>query len=212
MIRIIVVEDHEVVRAGLCRLLGAEPDLEVVADTGLGHEAIRLRALHSPDVVVLDYGLPDLDGIEVTRQLVEQSKRSRILILTMHSNEEYATRVIRAGAAGFVAKVAPAEELLQAVRKVAAGGIYITPTVLERMVVRLGQPAPDVPEAALSDRELQVLVRLARGMTTREVADGLHLSVSTIETYRSRIMEKLNLRNNSDMTRFAVRRGLVGLE
>jgi DNA-binding NarL/FixJ family response regulator len=212
MIRVLVVDDHAVVRAGICRLLDAEPDIEVVDQTGSGRDAVRLCRELQPRVVVLDYGLPDIDGLEATRQIVELDLKTRVLILTMHGHEEYATRLIRAGAAGFVVKVVSADELLQAVRKVAAGGLYVSPSIMEKMVARIGQPNEDVPEAVLSNRELQVLVRLARGMTTREVAEVLCLSVSTVETYRGRVLEKLNLRNNADMTRFAIRRGLIELE
>jgi DNA-binding NarL/FixJ family response regulator len=130
----------------------------------------------------------------------------------MHANEEYATRLIRAGAAGFIVKVAPPDELVAAIRKVAGKGIYVSPSILEKMVSRIGQPQSEAPESALSDREMQVMVRLARGSSTREVSDELNLSLSTVETYRSRILDKLNLRNNSDITRFAIRRGLIGLD
>jgi len=212
MTRVLIVDDHEVVRSGLCRLLDAEPDLEVVADTGSGHEAVRLCRTERPDLVLLDYGLPDLDGLETTRQIAEDNPKTRILVLTMHDNEEYATRVIRAGAAGFLTKVAPADDLLAAVRKVASGGVYVAPALMEKMVARLGQRVDDVPESALSNREFQVLVRLARGMTTKEVAGALNLSVSTVETYRARVLDKLNLRNNSDMTRFAIKQGLIELD
>lgn len=212
MIRILVVDDHEVVRAGICRLLEAETDMTVIAQTGSGHAAVDLCRKSCPSVVVLDYSLPDLDGLETTKQLSDLTPAPRVLILTMHDNEEYATRAIRNGAKGFIVKLAPADELLQAVRKVAAGGVYVTPAISDEMVRRLGVAAADVPETQLSDRELQVLTRLASGATTREVAAELHLSASTVETYRSRVLEKLDLRNNSDMTRFAIRRGLIDAE
>ncbi len=212
MTRVLVVDDHAVVRSGICQLINAEADLEVVGQTGSGHEAVTLCRELTPDVVILDYSLPDLDGMETTRQIVEAKLPTRILILTMYANEEYATRLIRAGAAGFAVKVAPADELLLAVRKVANRGVYVSPEIMEKMVTRMGQPVEDVPEQALSDRELQVLIRLARGMTTKEVAAALSLSNSTVETYRSRVLEKLSLRNNSDMTRFAIRRGLIELD
>ena len=212
MIHVLVVDDHAVVRAGICRLLDAERDIEVIGQTGLGREAVRLCQELQPNVVVLDYNLPDIDGLEATQQIVELGVKTRVLILTMYGNEEYATRLIRAGAHGFVVKVAPAAELVQAVRKVAANGMYVTPDIMEKMVTRIGLPNEAVPENALSNRELQVLVRLARGMTTREVADVLCLSISTIESYRSRVLEKLNLRNNADMSRFAIKRGLIDLE
>lgn len=212
MIRILVVDDHTLVRDSLCRLFEAEDDLEVVGRTGSGHEAVSLVGRLQPDVVVLDYTLPDLDGLETTRQIVALKTNARVLILTMHANEEYATRLIQAGAAGFIVKAASTDELLEAIRKVAERGVYVTPSIMERMVTRLGKVREDAPEAALSNRELQVLIRLARGGTTREVSKELHLSMSTVETYRGRILEKLNLRNNSDMTRFAVRRGLIDLD
>lgn len=212
MIRTLVVDDHAMVRTALSRLLDSEDDIEVIDQTGSGREAVLLCRDKKPDVVVLDYSLPDLDGLETTRQIVELELGVRILILSMYANEEYARRLLRAGASGFIVKVAPADELLAAIRKVACRGVYVSPEILEKMVGRMGQGQDEVPESVLSDRELQVLIQLARGSTTREVSKTLSLSLSTVETYRSRIMVKLSLRNNSDMTRFAIRRGLIGLD
>jgi two-component system invasion response regulator UvrY len=211
MIRVLVVDDHTLVRAGLCRLLDSEEGIEVVGETGSGREAVELCQKLKPDVVLLDYSLPDIDGLETTSRIVPLKTGASILILTMYANEEYAIRVIRAGASGFVVKGAAPEDLLTAVRKVARQGTYISPAIMDKMVGRMGQPEGEAPESSLSDREMQVLIRLARGSTTREVAEELCLSVSTVETYRSRILEKLNLRNNSDLTRFAIRRGLIDL-
>ena len=212
MIRVLVVDDHTLVRAGLCRLLDSEEDIEVVGETGLGREAVELCEKLKPDVIILDYSLPDMDGLETTTRIVPLKTMARILILTMYANEEYAIRLIRAGASGFVVKGASPEELLNAVRKVARMGTYISQSILEKMVGRMGQPESETPESSLSDREMQVLVRLARGFTTREVSKELCLGFSTVETYRSRILEKLNLRNNSDLTRFAIRRELIDLD
>jgi len=212
MIRVMVVDDHTLVRVGLCRLLEAEEDIEIVGQTGSGHEAVQLSESTKPDVVVLDYSLPDLDGLETTRQIIALGNGARVLILTMYANEEYATRLIRAGASGFMIKGASADELLVAIRKVARKGVYVSPSIQEKMVTRIGQPQGEAPESLLSNREMQVLLRLARGSTTREVSEALSLSLSTVETYRSRILEKLNLRNNSDLTRFAIRRGLIDLD
>jgi DNA-binding NarL/FixJ family response regulator len=212
MIKIIVVDDHTLVRNGLVRLLEQEHDFHVLDQTGSGHEAVRLCKEKRPDMVLLDYGLPDLDGLETTRQIVALGLSIRVLILTMYANEEYATRLIQAGAKGFLVKAASTDELLSAIRKVANGGVFVSPSIMEKMVVRVGQPQEEKPESSLSDREMQVLLRLARGSTTREVSASLHLSISTVETYRSRILEKLNLRNNSDLTRFAIRRGLIDID
>jgi two-component system invasion response regulator UvrY len=212
MIRILLVEDHTLVRAGLCRILENEHDMEIVGQTGSGQEAVALAETVKPDVVVLDYSLPDIDGLETTSRIVSLKTGTRILILTMYANEEYAIRLVRAGASGFVIKGASPEELLKAIRTVARRGTYITPVILERMVGRMGQDEAETPEANLSNREVQVLIRLARGAATREIAEELCLSISTVETHRSRILEKLNLRNNSDLTRFAIRRGLIDLD
>jgi DNA-binding NarL/FixJ family response regulator len=208
----LVVDDHALIRVAVSRLIESEEGLEVVGQTGSGHEAVSLCKTLKPDVVVLDHELPDLDCLEATRQIAALSIGARVLILTTHSSEEHASRLIRAGASGFVVKSATSEDLIAAIRKVAAKGIYVTPQVLERMVARIGQDDDDAPESLLSDRELQVLLRLARGATTREVSAELSLSVSTVETYRARLLEKLGLRNNSDLTRFAIKRRLIGLE
>ena len=209
MTKVLIVDDHALVRAGLSRLLELESDIEVVGQTGSGRDGVRLCEERRPDVVILDYSLPDIDGLEATRQIAALETGARVLILTMHANEEYATRLIRAGASGFIVKAASEDELLTAVRKVARTQVYVSPAIMERMVTRIAQPPNDAPESLLSDREMQVLLRLAAGATTREVAKLLSLSVSTVETYRGRILEKLDLRNNSDITRFAIRRGLI---
>lgn len=209
MIRTLVVDDHILVRDGLCRLLDAEADIQVVAQAGRGQDAVRLTAEQDPRLVVLDYGLPDIDGLETTRRIVALGRGTRVLVLTMHSSEEYAIRLIRAGAKGFIVKAASTDDLLAAVRKVATGGVYISPEVLDRMVDRMGPSGDSSPESGLSDREMQVLVLLATGNSTREISESLALSVSTVETYRSRILQKLGLRNNSDITRFAIRRSLI---
>lgn len=212
MIRVLVVDDHTLVRAGLCRLLESEPDIEVAGETGSGREAVTLTTDLKPDVVLLDYNLPDADGLETTERIIANNGKARVLILTMYGSEEYAIRVIRAGAAGFVVKGASTDELLDAVRVVANKGTYVGRNVQEKMIQRLGQPTGETPEAVLSNREMQVLVRIAHGTASREIAEELCLSLSTVETYRSRILDKLNLRNNSDITRFAIRRGLIDLE
>lgn len=211
-INILVIDDHTLVRAGLCRLLDNEEDIKVVGQTGTGQQGVELCQELKPDVVLLDYSLPDIDGLETTQKIVSLHMDTRILILTMHASEEYATRLIRAGASGFVVKAASTDELLLGIRKVARKGVYVSPAILEKMVGRLSHQEGESPESVLSNREMQVLVRLARGKTTREVSEELSLSLSTVETYRSRILEKLNLRNNSDLTRFAIRRGLIDLD
>ena len=212
MIRLLLVDDHELVRAGICRLLDSAVDFEVVADTGSGRDAVDLCGRHRPDVVVLDYGLPDLDCIEAIHQLEEKVDGVRVLVLTMSPQQERAIRVLRAGASGCIAKDASAAELFEAIREVHTSGLYASPASKERLVEHIIFDRANQPESALSKRELQVLIGIASGMTTKEVAASLAVNPKTAETYRGRILGKLDLRNSSDMTRFAIRRGLIELE
>lgn len=209
MIRIVIADDHELVRAGLRRLLESEEDISVLAEAGSGRDAVALCREHKPELALLDFAMPDLDGIEATRQIVAEKLGTRILILTMHDNEEYAIRLIQAGASGFILKGTSPDEMITAIRKVACGKTYITPSIMEAMTFRTFQEGADNPLAQLSDRELQVLIRLARGHINKEISEELCISVSTVETYRKRIFDKLGLRNLSDITRFAIRYGLI---
>jgi DNA-binding NarL/FixJ family response regulator len=212
VIRLVVADDQAVARAGICQILGGEADFRVVAETRSAQETIRLCQEEKPHVAVVDYGLPDLDGPQTTQRLVRQSPRTRVLVVALRPHPECATRALRAGAAGFVRKGLPAHELIDAVRTVAAGGVYVDAALVERILsdrLRLGRAAP---EAALSDRELQILTRLAEGWRSKEVAAALGLKPSTIDGHRRRILVKLGLRNAADLTRFALRRGLIHLD
>jgi two-component system, NarL family, invasion response regulator UvrY len=212
MIRVILVDDHTIVRDSLCRLLESENDIKIIGQTGSGKEAIQLCKLKKPDVVILDFGLPDIDGLEVTKQILDLEISTKILILTMYANEEYAIRLLQTGASGYIVKAASSDELINGIRKVANKGIFISQQIVEKVVSRMNIQREKAPESLLSNREMQVLIRLASGDSTREASNAMHLSLSTIETYRSNILEKLNLRNNSDLTRFAIRRGLIDLD
>ena len=209
MIRMIIADDHELIRAGLCRLMETEPDIQVLGQAGTGRGAVDLCRELRPDVALLDFAMPDMDGIEATRQIITEKLGARALILTMHDNEEYAIRLIQAGASGFIVKGTSPDELITAIRRVADGKTYITPSILEAMTFRSFQDGAENPLALLSDRELQVLIRLARGQVNKEISEELCISVSTVETYRKRIFDKLGLRNLSDITRFAIRYGLI---
>ncbi len=207
MIRVLVVDDKALVRAGVSLILDNEDDVSVVAQLGNGRDAVAYCRRSRPDLVLLDYALPDIDGLEVTKQVAALGK-TLILILTTLTNYEYATRALRAGASGYILKTDLPATLIAAVHKVANGGNYISPSLIDDMMWHMKEGGEE-RETILSDRELQVLVALARGHSTREVAEALCLSLSTIETHRSHIRAKLNLRNNSDMTRFAICRGLI---
>ena len=209
MIRIVLADDHALFRAGLCRLIEAEEDMQVVGQAGTGREAVALCDTLAPDVAVLDFAMPDMDGLEATKQIVAANKRARVLIITMYDNEEYAIRFLQAGASGFIVKETSPEELPAALRKIASGKVYITPSIMERIALRHHQFQKENPVSLLSDRELQVLIKLSRGRTTSEISEDLALSVSTVKTYKTRIFEKLGLRNVSDLTRFAIRYNLI---
>jgi DNA-binding NarL/FixJ family response regulator len=209
MIRVLVVDDHAIVRAGICRLLEGQADLDAVGECSTGEAAVRLCGALRPDVAVLELSLPDLSVLETTRRIVRQAAGTSVVVLAFHAHHEYLTRLVRAGATGFATKTAPPSILLEAIRKTARRGFYVEPAVMDRMMGGPAWQVADAPEAELSNRELQVLARLARGQETREVAAALQLSRSTIDSHRGRILKKLKLRNNSDLTRFAIRRGLI---
>ena len=210
MIKILLVDDHALVREGLRRLLQDYADLEVVGEASDGQEALRLTHQVSPDVILMDLSMPGLDGIEATKRLVDEGVKSKVVILTMHATEEYAVRVLQAGARGFVGKGAPSQEVTEAIRKVAAGGCYLPVALAEALPRRYGRKGTeDSPLETLSDRELQVLKRLAEGRTGKEIAHDLHLSPKTVDTYRARLLTKLELSTTADLIRFALRHGVI---
>ena len=208
MIRVLIADDHAIVREGVRRILEEDPNIKVVGEAGDGHEAVGKSKELNPDVIMLDYAMPGLDGLDASQQILSHMPKAKIIILTMYSNEEYAVRLLQIGVKGFVLKASNPEDLPDAVKKVDQGCIYISQPILESIATRVVQTSEN-PVSSLSSRELQVLVKLALGHSTREVADLLNLSVSTIETHRARILEKLKLRNNSDITRFALRFKLI---
>lgn len=210
MIRVLLADDHSVVRDGLRRLVDGSGDMAVVAEAADGRDAIRKAREVEPDVSVVDISLPGVDGLEVVRQILSTHPNLRILILTMHEEEQYVVRAIGAGAKGYITKRAAAEQLLQAIRKVHSGGRYLGDTASEALAARLakGGDAASLLDI-LSDREIQVLRALALGRSNREIAEAYSLSIKTVDTYRSRLLKKLDLRNNAELTRFAIRNRIV---
>lgn len=210
MIRVLLVDDHALIRDGLRRLLEDNADIQVVGEAGDGQEALRLLRQLQPDVAVMDLSMPGLDGIEATKRVGNEGLSTKIIILTMHANEEYAVRVLQAGARGFVGKGAPSQEVVEAIRKVAAGGCYLPPDLSAALPKRYAdRGTKGAPLEALSDRELQVLKRLAEGRTSKEIAQDLYLSTKTVDTYRARLLTKLQLDTTADLIRFALRHGVV---
>ena len=207
-IRIVLADDHGVVRQGFRRILDAQPDMEIVGEASNGKEALELAAQFSPDVVVMDVAMPELNGIEATRRMGEAAPRTRVLALSMHKDSVYVREILRAGARGYLLKDAVDEDLIAAVRAVSRGEGYLSPGVADAVLTDYRQHVTD-PIDLLTSREREVLQLIAEGKTNKEIATTLNLSVYTVDAHRGRIMEKLNLHSTGELVRFAIRKGLV---
>ncbi len=207
-IRILLADDHAVVRQGFGRILAAQSDLEVIGEAGNGREAVTLAEELKPDVVVMDVSMPELNGVEATRRLTKAVPRSRVLALSMHKDSVYVREILRAGAQGFLLKDASDQDLLTAVRAVGQGQGYISPSVSEAVLSDYRKHVTD-PIDLLTSREREVLQLIAEGKTNKEIAATLNLSVYTVDAHRGRIMEKLNLHSTGEIVRFAMRNGLI---
>lgn len=210
MTKIILADDHALVRAGLRRILESEPGLKVVAEVGSADEAIAQAEKRQPDIVILDISMPGPDAIEATRQIKDVAPDTDVLVVTIHDEQQYGPRLLRAGAKGYVTKNEAPETLLDAVHALQQGERYLSRKLEHMLAMRLVNSNQDVsPVSKLSDRELQVLTGLAGGKKNREIAGELGLSVNTIDVHRARILNKLKLRNNADLTRFAIANELI---
>jgi DNA-binding NarL/FixJ family response regulator len=208
-IRVMLADDHTVVREGLKALIIAQSDMEVVGEASNGRLACKLASELKPDVVVMDVSMPELGGAEATEVIRRENPSVRVLALTIHEIDGYLRRLLEAGASGYILKRAAAEELIRAIRQVAAGGVCIEPTLASRVVAGFvgtpGRHAGD--ESELTEREAQVVQLLARGHINREIADRLDLSIKTVEVHKARALEKLGLRTRAELVRYALRRG-----
>ena len=209
MIKVVVVDDHAVVREGLKRIITENVGMTVTGEAADGHEAMLVIKSEPCDVVLLDITMPNKNGLDVLKELHAESPRLPVLVLSMHGEDQYAIRVLRAGAAGYLTKDSAPAKLVQAIRKVVRGGKYVSPTLAERLVYDLGPGSDKAPHEILSDREYQVLCMISSGKTVTQIAEELALSVKTISTYRVRILEKLKMKNNAEITRYAIKEGLV---
>ena len=212
-IRIVIADDHIIVREGVRLLLQAQPDIEVVAEAANGIEALAKARLLSPNIVLMDIAMPEMNGLEATAAIRRELPQVQVLILTMHEDYEYFLALLHHGASGCVLKGASSAELIAAIHAVQDGGIYIHPSMAKNLVTDyIGRMEPGEEKArydGLSDRERQVLTLVAEGKTSRQIADELVLSVNTIQTHRAHIIEKLNLHNRADIVRYALRKGLI---
>lgn len=206
--RVLIADDHAVVRRGLKQILLDEYGALEVGEAGDAHETLRLAREEPWDIVVLDISMPGRSGLEVLKELKQTRPRLPVLILTTHPEEQYAVRVLKAGAAGYMTKESAPEHLVEAVRKVTAGGMYITPTLADLLVTQItGAERP--PHENLSDREFQVLRMIASGKTVGQIAEELSLSSNTVSTYRVRVLEKMRMKTNAELTHYAISNGLV---
>jgi DNA-binding NarL/FixJ family response regulator len=210
-IRVLLADDHALVRAGFRVLLQSLPDMEVVAEAGDGREALRLIGLHQPNVVLMDIGMPGLNGLEAAARVAEESPQIRVIILSMHATEEYVLRALRAGAVGYLLKDAGTAELELAVRAVVRGETYLSPAVskhvISEYVQRMGPKSNSFDQ--LTPRHREILQLIAEGQTTKEIAQTLKLSVKTVETYRTQLMERLDIHDIAGLVRYAIRTGLI---
>ena len=210
-VRILLADDHTLVRAGIRSLLESVEGLTVVAESGDGREALELIVKHRPDVALLDIGMPGLSGIEVARRTAQESPRTKVIILSMHADATYVRQAMRAGVAGYLLKGAAVVELPFAVQSVMRGETYLTPRISQAVVdgyLRDGGDEP-TPLEALTDRQREILQLVAEGKSTKEIAHLLDLSVKTVETHRTRIMERLDIHDVPGLVRFALRAGLI---
>lgn len=213
VIRVVIADDHSVLRAGLKLLIDAQSDMQVVGEAASGAQALDRVEELGPDILLLDLAMPDVGGLGVLRRLAQNRAAVRVLVLTMHDEEDYLRQALEAGAAGYVPKSAADVELLSALRAVAQGNMYVHPSharmLLERVLPRTAADGGRAGASLLSEREVDVIKLVALGHTNQQAADHLHLSVKTVETYRARAMEKLGLRSRASLVRYAIETGLI---
>ncbi len=209
MIKVLTVDDHKIVRDGLKQILAETSDIKVVDEAKDGGEALSKVRENDYDVVLLDISLPDTDGLEVLKLVKKEKAKQVVLMLSMYPEEQYAVRALKAGAAGYLTTDTAAEELIAAIRKIAKGGKYVTLSLAEKLAAYLDTDAQDAPHEALSAREFQVMRLIGEGKSVGEIAEELFLSVKTVSTYRTRILEKMEMSKNAEIMRYAIKQGIV---
>jgi len=209
MIRVSIVDDHELVRTGIIRILGDVSDIEVVAEASSGEEAVQMVKTHRPDVVLMDVNMPGIGGIEATRKLTQIYPDLKVIVVTIHVDDPFPSRMLQAGAVGYLTKGCAVDEMVNAIREVSAGRRYISADVAQHLALKLMPGGDESPFDALSPRELQVMLMLTQGTKVQEISDKLCLSPKTVSTYRHRLYDKLGVSSDVALTRLAMRYGVV---
>jgi DNA-binding NarL/FixJ family response regulator len=211
-VKVLIVDDHALMRDGISALLNVNDDIEVIGEAAEGKEAIKKAAELKPDVVVMDIAMPHMDGMEATRQIVKANRDTKVLILTQHENKEYVLSAIKAGASGFVPKKALGSELVSAIRSVYRGDSFLHPSVATALIEDYRRHTGMDPFDKLTTRERDILRHIAEGHTSQEIANMLVISLKTVLGYRTKIMEKLDIHNRTELIKFAMRKGLISLD
>lgn len=214
-VKVLIADDHQIVRQGLRTLLEKQPDIRVVAEADDGRATVRLVREVDPDVVIMDVAMPDLNGIEATRQIISEFPKVKVIALSMYADRRFVVNMLKAGASGYLLKECAFEELVRAIRLVLTHKTYLSPGVTDIVVKDYVQGAPPAEPSVfsvLSPREREVLQLMAEGKSTNQIADCLHVSVKTIETHRQQVMHKLNIHSVAELTKYAIREGLTTLE
>ena len=207
--RILIADDHTLVREGLKQILSATPELEVVAEAMDGDQALAHVRSTEFDLALLDMSMPGLSGIDLIKRLKLERPKLRILVLSMHGEQQYAVRAFKAGASGYLTKDSASDQLVAAIRKIAAGGVYISAATAEQLAMGAMDAPGELPHRSLSDREFEVFRLLVAGTSITDIADGLHLSVKTVSTHKTRILQKMNMASTAELVRYAVENKLV---
>ena len=209
MTRILIADDHTLVREGLKQILSATPELEVVAEAMDGDQALAHVRSTEFDLALLDMSMPGLSGIDLIKRLKLERPKLRILVLSMHGEQQYAVRAFKAGASGYLTKDSASDQLVAAIRKIAAGGVYISAAAAEQLAMGAMDAPGELPHRSLSEREFEVFRLLVAGTSITDIADGLHLSVKTVSTHKTRILQKMNMASTAELVRYAVENKLV---
>jgi DNA-binding NarL/FixJ family response regulator len=207
--RVFIADDHAIVREGLRRILAADPSLQVVGEAANGHDVLKAARAGGFEVMLLDLSMPGRSGVELIRQIKAEQSDVRVLVLSMHDEQQYAVRAIRAGAAGYLTKDTAAQQLVAAIRKIASGGLFITPAAAEALAAGLQAPAEEAAHKRLSDREYEVMLLLAAGHSVSGIAERLHLSVKTVSTHKTHILDKMQLGSLAELVRYAITHRLI---